>query len=83
LLALKPSLSYIFNTAPTEPSINPWQQQAHANPAAYALPFQGERDLVTTLACLSDIGQYPNHVPALCMKETPGTDVSEVIIAVI
>ncbi|KGQ02963.1 hypothetical protein BBAD15_g11824 [Beauveria bassiana D1-5] len=73
---------HLLHAVPTEPSINPWQQQAHNNPSAYSLPFDRERDLVNTLAFLSNIGEDPNHVPALCMHEKPEADGFEVIIAV-
>ncbi|PQK15633.1 hypothetical protein BB8028_0005g11440 [Beauveria bassiana] len=73
---------HLLHAVPTKPSINPCQQQAHINPSAYSLPFDRERDLVNTLAFLSNIGEDPNHVPALCMHEKPGTDGSEVFIAV-
>lgn len=73
---------HLLHTVPIKPSINPRQQQAHINPSAYSLPFDRERDVVNTLAFLSNIGEDPNHVPALCMHEKPGTGESEVIIAV-
>ncbi|XWX00716.1 hypothetical protein V2A60_008737 [Cordyceps javanica] len=72
---------HLLHAVPTEPSINPWQLQAHINPSAYSLPFDRERDLVNTLAFLSNIGEDPN-VPALCMHEKPEGDAFEVIIAV-
>ncbi|KAJ2982645.1 hypothetical protein NQ176_g1247 [Zarea fungicola] len=73
---------HLLHPVPAEPSINPGLQQSHHNPAAYSLPFNKERDFVNTLAFLSNIGEDPNHVPALCMHETPRLVGSEVIIAV-
>ncbi len=48
----------------------------------YSLPFDRERDLVDTFGFLSNIGEDPNYVLALCMHEKPGTDELEVTIAV-
>lgn len=73
---------HLLHPVPVEPSINTWQQQSYDDPAAYSLPFNKERDFVNTLAFLSNIGEDPNHIPALCMHETPRLVGSEVIIAV-
>ncbi|TQV90529.1 hypothetical protein IF1G_10852 [Cordyceps javanica] len=73
---------HLLHAVPTEPFINPQQQQAQSDPSAYSLPFDKERDLVSTLAFLSNVGEDPNHVPALCMHEKPEMGESEVIITV-
>ncbi len=73
---------HLLHAVPAEPSIKPPQQHIHSNLAAYSLPFARERDLVNTLAFLSNIGEDPNHIPALCIHEMPTTGESEVIVAV-
>lgn len=73
---------HLLHAVPTKPFINPLQQQAQTDPSAYSLPFDRERDFVTTLAFLSNIGEDPNHVPALCMHQKPEMGESDVIIAV-
>ncbi len=73
---------HLLHAVPAEPFINPRQQRMHSNPTEYSLPFSRERDLVNTLAFLSNIGEDPNHIPALCIHEMATTGESKVIIAV-
>lgn len=73
---------HLLHAVPAEPFINPPQQRMQSNPTKYSLPFARERDLVNTLAFLSNIGEDANHIPALCIHEMPTTGASEVIIAV-
>lgn len=75
------ALLHLLHSVPTLPSSNPIDNLP-LHQQGYTLSFTRERDLVSTLAFLSNTKDDPNHIPALCVKENPESSALSVLLAV-
>ncbi|KAH7108764.1 hypothetical protein B0J11DRAFT_602156 [Dendryphion nanum] len=73
------ALLYLLHSVPALPASNPTGDVLHQG---YTLSFNQERDLVCTLAFLSNIKDDPDHIPALCINEDPKSSSLHVLLAV-
>lgn len=64
------ALLYLLHSVPTLPAANAVSHLQHGRPG-YVLPFDREEGLASTLAFLANTKVDTNHIPALCIKETP------------
>lgn len=75
------ALLHLLHSVPTRPSSNS-TDNLPLHQAGYTLSFTRERNLVGTLAFLSNTVDDPNHIPALCVKEDPESLSLSVLLAV-
>lgn len=75
------ALLHLIHSVPTRPSSNPIDNLP-LQQDGYTLSFTRERNLVGTLAFLSNTMDDPNHIPALCVKEDPESLSLSVLLAV-
>lgn len=75
------ALLHLLHSVPTLPSSNPLDM-SRIRHDGYTLPFAKERELVSTLAFLSNAADDPDHVPALCVQEDRGSSSLQILLAV-
>ncbi|KAI1272169.1 hypothetical protein F5Y07DRAFT_380740 [Xylaria sp. FL0933] len=75
------ALLYLLHPVPAQPSSNP-VTNIQSKGVGYSLPFNDERRLVNTLAFLAHIEDNPDHIPAVCLQETPQNGGLNVLLAV-
>lgn len=72
----------LLHLVPTLPKTNPLHSIPDSNKYTYTLPFATERGLAGTLAFISSIRDDPNHIPAVCVGEEPGSNYVKIFLAV-
>ncbi|KAI0808687.1 hypothetical protein GGR55DRAFT_650408 [Xylaria sp. FL0064] len=75
------ALLHLLHPVPAQPSSNP-VTNIQSKGVGYSLPFNDERKLVNTLAFLAHIEDNPDHIPAVCLQETPQNGGLSVLLAV-
>lgn len=75
------ALLYLLHTVPDQTSSNPIPNIL-VRQKGYTLPFEKERDLVSTLAFLSNVRDDPDRVPAVCIEEVSKPASLNVLLAV-
>ncbi|KAH8656125.1 hypothetical protein BGZ60DRAFT_546315 [Tricladium varicosporioides] len=75
------ALLHLLHSVPDPPSRNPIEHPP-VSQKVYTLPLQQERSLTGTLAFLSGLKDGPNHIPAVCVEESPKSAFLNVLVAV-
>jgi hypothetical protein len=65
------AMLYLLHNVPAMASSNPNTNIAQSASSKYSLPFEVERHLASTLAFLAQMKDDPDHIPAVCLQETP------------
>ena len=75
------ALLFLLHSVPVPPFHNPIDNPP-IRQKGYTLSFTRERSLAGTLAFLSNLKDGPDHIPAVCIEETPDSASLNVLLAV-
>jgi hypothetical protein len=75
------ALLHLLHSVPAQPSSNPIDHLPIRR-KGYALSFERERSLASTLAYLSSVKDDPDHIPAVCVEESPNSAFLTVLLAI-
>jgi hypothetical protein len=75
------AMLYFLHQVPARPSSNPEPKDVSVE-TEYTLPFKEERNLSGILAFLAQTEDDPDHIPAVCLQETPEERSLNILLAV-